>query len=350
MGKSKILYWIVQLIAWGILCGIIGIAAVIQGDFNSQTALKLTELYILLIFFSNIIRWVFIKRNWLNLKLAPLISRVMSFVFFLSMLLMVITNLSNLIFFQVQWISFSEFLINTLLYSLFLIMWSAVYLTYHLLQKSRLQELNNLKLQASQTESELKTLRDQLNPHFLFNSLNSIRALIEIEPNTAKSANTTLSSLLRSSLLLGRKSLISLQDELQLVEEYLKLEKIRYEERLSYTLKNEVQSTVLIPPFLIQSMVENAIKHGISKRVKGGEINVHVRYENNNLLMEVINDGEFEEDNNSGIGIQNTKRRLEIIFGRSAGFEIKNINNKVHSYIWINQVQLIETNYESNYY
>ena len=348
MGKHKLLYWIVQLVSWGVLCGIIGIAAFVQGEFNFRTAFKLIELYVLLIFFSNIIRWAFIRRNWLNLKLAPLIPRVITLSFLLSILLMLIINLSNVAFYQENLIPFSEFMVNSLLYSLFLIMWSAVYLTYHLLQKSRLQEINNLKLQASQTQNELKTLRDQLNPHFLFNSLNSIRALIEIEPTTAKSAITTLSSLLRNSLLLGKKSFISLQEEMQLVEEYLKLEKIRYEERLSYSLNNEVHNHIQIPPFLVQSMVENAIKHGISKKVIGGEINVSIRFENNNLIMEVINDGEYNDNQNSGIGMKITKRRLEIIYGHAAGFEIKNIKNKVYSHIWINEIQLKEANYESN--
>ena len=348
MKKIRLLYWIVQIVAWGVLCGIIGIAAFIQGEFNFQTVFKLIELYLLLLLFSNSIRWIFIKRNWLNLKLAPLIPRVMTFSFVLSTLLMLITNLSNFIFYEEKWITLSEFLVNVILYSLFLIMWSAVYLSYHLLQKSRLQEINNLKLQAIQTKNELKTLRDQLNPHFLFNSLNSIRALIEIEPITAKSAITTLSSLLRNSLLLGKKSFISLKEEMQLVEEYLKLEKIRYEERLSYTLINEVKKTLYIPPFLVQSMVENAIKHGISKKIKGGKINVNISFNDNNLILEVINDGEFNDNKNSGIGIKNTKRRLEIIYGQTAGFKIDNKKNKVQSYIWINKNQIKETNYESN--
>lgn len=348
MRKHRVLYWIVQLLAWGILCGMIGIAAFIQGDFNYKTSLRLIELYAILIFFSNIIRWAFIHRNWLNLKLGQLIPRVMTLALILSALLMLITSWSNVVFYEADWLTPSEFLVNSLLYSLFLIMWSAVYLTYHLLQKSRLQEINNLRLQASQTENELKTLRDQLNPHFLFNSLNSIRALIEIEPVTAKSAITTLSSLLRSSLLLGKKSFITLQEELQLVEEYLKLEKIRYEERLNYTIENEVPETIFIPPFLIQSMVENAIKHGISKKMKGGEINVIIHYANNNLMMEVVNDGEYNPKDNLGIGIKNTKRRLELIYGQAAEFEIRNIKNKVHSLISINQVELIEKKYESN--
>ncbi|PWH87107.1 sensor histidine kinase [Brumimicrobium oceani] len=348
MGKHKLLYWIVQLVAWGVLCGIIGIAAFVQGELSFRTGLKLMELYLLLIFFSNIIRWAFIKRSWLNLKLASLIPRVVTLSFLLSTLLMLITSLSTVIFYGEGWIPFSEFIINSLLYSLFLIMWSAVYLTYHLLQKSRLQEINNLRLQASQTQNELKALRDQLNPHFLFNSLNSIRALIEIEPTSAKSAITTLSSLLRNSLMLGKKSFISLKEEMLLVEEYLKLEKIRYEERLSYTLNCEPQKSIQIPPFLIQSMVENAIKHGVSKKLKGGEIVVNVYLREQNLIMEVINDGEYNERQNHGIGIKNTKRRLEILYGQEAGFGIKNKENKVYSHIWINKKKLIERSYESN--
>src|SRR5690554_8217460 len=120
-----------------------------------------------------------------------------------------------------------EFLVNILMYSIFFIMWTAVYLTYHLMQITRLQEIYNLKLKTSQTQNELKTLRDQLNPHFLFNSLNSICALIEFDPETAKSSITTLSSLLINSLLLGKKSYITLKEELQLVNEYLE----RSEER-----------------------------------------------------------------------------------------------------------------------
>lgn len=348
MGKHKLLYWIVQFIAWGILCGMIGIAAYIQGDYNYKSSLRLIELYILLISFSNIIRWAFIHREWLNIKLGQLIPRILTLSFTLSALLMLITSLSNVIFYEQDWLTPSEFILNSLLYSLFLIMWSAVYLTYHLIQKSRLQEINNLKLQASQTENELKTLRDQLNPHFLFNSLNSIRALIGFEPMTAKSAITTLSSLLRSSLMLGKKSSITLKEELQLVEEYLKLEKIRFEERLIYSIENEVKPTLNIPPFLIQSMVENAIKHGISKKLKGGEIKVHISFVDGELLMEVTNDGEFTPSNKTGIGIKNTTRRLEIIYGQAAKFEIKNIDNKVHSSIRINKVELIDKNYESN--
>src|SRR5690554_2172181 len=343
MKKTKLLYWIIQLISWGSFCVMIGVASILQGEFTSSTLWKLILLFIFLILISHTIRLVLIRREWLNLKVGQLIPRTLALILSLSTLLLIINNTSNHYLFNEEWSSSAEFSINVLMYSIFLIMWTAVYLSWHLMQKSRLQEIYNLKLQTSQTQNELKTLRDQLNPHFLFNSLNSIRALIEFDPETAKSSITTLSSLLRNSLLLGKKSYITLKEELQLVNEYLELEKIRFEERLNYTIENKVSDTIYIPPFLIQSMAENAIKHGISKSSKPGEIKICISIHNEQLIMEVINTGEYRKNEHSGIGIANTKRRLEIIYGENAGFDIKNMNHKVRSHIWINTNQLKDT-------
>ena len=106
------------------------------------------------------------------------------------------------------------------------------YLAFIFIEQNRQQEIQRLKLSASEKEIELKNLRAQLNPHFLFNSLNSIRALVGLDPEQAKSAITRLSSLLRHSINLGKQTLVSLEDEIELVKNYLELEKIRFEERL----------------------------------------------------------------------------------------------------------------------
>ena len=348
MKKTKLLYWIIQIISWGSFCVMIGMASIIQGEFSDRILFKLIELFLLLILISHAIRLVFIHRNWLNLKVGALIPRALGLIFTLSSLLTIINNTTGYLLFEEAWVTIPEFFVNILLYSIFLMMWTAVYLSYHLIQKSRLQEIYNLKLKSSQTQNELKTLRDQLNPHFLFNSLNSIRALIEFDPETAKSAITTLSSLLRSSLVLGKKSYITLNEELQLVNEYLELEKIRFEERLNYQIDNQVIETLYIPPFLIQSMAENAIKHGISKSSKKGEIDIKIYYVEDLLVMEVTNTGSYQKNKRSGIGISNTKRRLEILYGEDAGFEIKNEDNRVKSHIWIKEHQLKHNTNESN--
>lgn len=348
--KNNVLYWIVQLVGWGFFSGMIAIATYLQGDVNGRTFYKIVEIYVLLLFISHGIRTILIKKDWINLKLGPLIPRSIGLVLIASVLLLTINNVTGILLFKDHWLSPLPFLINVLLYSIFLILWTAVYLSYHLLRKSRVQELYNLKLQATQKESELKTLRDQLNPHFLFNSLNSIRALVEVDPKIAKTSITTLSNLLRLSLLLGKKPFISLSEEFNLIQEYLKLEKIRFEDRLTYSVSNEVKEPCEIPPFLLQSMVENAIKHGISKLRKGGTIEIHTYFDNDELKLQVTNTGTYNPSKSKGIGIYNTKRRLYIIFGKDgASFTIKNEGNKVKALIVISKLKLKERTNESTH-
>lgn len=341
MQRASAIYWVIQLLGWGIFCALIAIANYEQNGFNNETAFRLLQLYLLLVLVTHGIRYTLLRFDWLNLKLTPLIPRVLLLNIFASMVLLIVSSISSYLIFDEPLGRLIEIIVNILLYTIFFIMWSAVYLTYHLLRKSRKQELDNLKLIASNHEIELKTLRDQLNPHFLFNSLNSIRALIEIDPVTAKSAITTLSNILRDSLKLGKKSLIHLEEEIKLVSEYLKLEKIRFEERLTYSIECKIDDQLLIPPFLLQTMTENAIKHGISKKASGGLVDVCVYEEGGNIYLEVINTGaHYEASERSGIGIVNTKRRLEIQFGENAGFWIGNKENKVCAYVWIDKNEL----------
>jgi two-component system LytT family sensor kinase len=214
---------------------------------------------------------------------------------------------------------------------LLMILWNAIYFTYHFFRKSIHQELHNLQLVSSQNEIELKTLRSQLNPHFLFNALNSIRALIDIEPTKAKQSVTTLSNLLRSSLVLGKNEYISVKEELQIVQSYLELEKIRFEERLEIAWElDETCMHYLVPPFILQTQAENAIKHGISKLIEGGEIRIQTRLIDSLWLeLNVINTGILGQSVDTGIGIENSKRRLDLQYGLNAFFELKQANNEV---------------------
>lgn len=340
MNRASAIYWVVQLIGWGLFCAMIAITSFLQGEFKGNTPYKLLELYIFLVIVTHGMRYLLVRLNWVNLKLTPLIPRVLLLNFTASLVLLLLINLSSVLILNESFIPLIEFIINSLLYTIFFVMWSAVYLTYHLLRKSRKQELKNLKLEASHHEIELKTLRDQLNPHFLFNSLNSIRALIEIDPTTAKSAITTLSNLLRNSLQMGKKSQVTILEEVNLVKEYLRLEKIRFEERLTYNIDVEVNDRIEIPPFLIQTMAENAIKHGISKSTSGGVIDIRIYETDEKLKLKVTNTGgEFAPNNVEGIGIINTKRRLAIQYGKNAGFSIKNEKDRVIALVWINQNQ-----------
>src|SRR5690606_38237133 len=125
--------------------------------------------------------------------------------------------------------------------------------------------------QAVKNEIELNRLISQLNPHFVFNSMNSIRALIDEDPKLAKQAVTELSNVLRNFLLMGKKTMVAFSEELKMVKDYLSLEKIRFEEKLQIIIKvDDDCMNFLVPPLMIQTLVENGIKHGTSKLPEGG--------------------------------------------------------------------------------
>ena len=164
----------------------------------------------------------------------------------------------------------------------------------------------------------------------MFNAMNSIRSLIEEDPYSAKIAVTKLSNILRYSLKMERVENVPLGEEMESVKDYLDLEKIRFEERLKYSLKIETESAKAeIPPMMIQTLVENGIKHGISKIPTGGEINIESKVNNSHLFINIISSGHIDEEalkNSKGFGVANTKHRLNLLFGEKAIFTLSNEN------------------------
>ncbi len=180
-------------------------------------------------------------------------------------------------------------------------------------------------------EVELSNLKAQLNPHFIFNALNSIRALVDEDPLKSKESITQLSHILRNSLLTDRKKLIPFSEELKTVMDYLSLESIRYEERLKTKIDIDKNSgKFMVPPLMLQTLVENGIKHGISNLKEGGEISISSKMFGKHLQLQIRNSGQLSNSfsEGKGFGIDNTRKRLNLIFGDSASFEIKNDTNK----------------------
>jgi two-component system, LytTR family, sensor kinase len=148
-------------------------------------------------------------------------------------------------------------------------LWSLIYFSVHFFENYKRAEIESYIWEAAVKDFELKTLKSQLNPHFMFNAMNSIRALIEEDPESAKNALTRLSAYFDILLKMERSETVPLEEEIQTVKDYLALEEIRFEERLKYNLNIDPKSLKIeIPPMMIQTLVENGIKHGISKKMK----------------------------------------------------------------------------------
>ncbi len=177
---------------------------------------------------------------------------------------------------------------------------------------------------------ELKTIKSHINPHFIFNALNSIRALIDEDPTRARQAVTGLSNILRSSMQSDQLEIIALKKELDIVKDYLALELIRFEDRLKVVYKiDEETLDHPIPPMMLQTLVENAIKHGIGKQVEGGQITITSNEDVGVYTLRVINSGKLEmQDGHGGFGLQSTSNQLSLIFGDKALFSITQMDAK----------------------
>jgi hypothetical protein len=206
-------------------------------------------------------------------------------------------------------------------------LWLCLYFFYHLFDRLNRSEIERFRLMTSVKEAELRALKSQVNPHFIFNSLNSLRALIDEDPERARKAVTQLANLLRYSLQSGQLETVPFEDELGVVNDYLALEQVRHEERLRLRLDIAPEALKLpIPPMLLQTLVENAVKYGISPRPDGGEIAIIARSSGGELRIQVSNPGEIEHDGevtSTGLGLRNAAERLRLIFGERATLSLR---------------------------
>jgi two-component system sensor histidine kinase AlgZ len=183
-------------------------------------------------------------------------------------------------------------------------------------ESARAAERRVLESQVTAREAELRALRAQINPHFLFNSLNSISALAGSEPEAARRMCQLLGDFLRTSLALGGRERVAFAEELALAERYLAIEQVRFGARLGVETHVEARArTCLVPPLLIQPLIENAVKHGVADRVEGGVVRIEARRRGATLEVMVENprDPEAPPRRGQGLGLTNVRQRLEAL-------------------------------------
>jgi two-component system sensor histidine kinase AlgZ len=174
-------------------------------------------------------------------------------------------------------------------------------------------------------DAELKALKAQINPHFLFNSLNSISALTSVDPARARDMCVLLGDFLRLTLGLGEKAVVHFSEELELLQKYLAIEKIRFGDRLSMQENIQEESrTCMLPPLLLQPLVENAVKHGIASLPEGGNVRLIAERQNGRLAILVENswDPDAPPRRSGGLGLKNVQQRLEARYGKEASLRV----------------------------
>jgi len=246
--------------------------------------------------------------------------------------------IANLIFLLIygaslQKISFTSYAFLLLSGLFFTIIAITIFYYFHLSENRKFQ---HLKEKQARTAAELTSLRTRINPHFLFNTLNSISGLIHDRPDEADEMLQQLSELLRYNLNAAEVNETELTRELQAVRDYLNIEKIRFGERLDFTISNDLDSFSL-PPLMLLTLVENGIKHGVSKIVEGGLVELKAFKENGKTLFTVFSTGKLvQKQAESGFGLKALKRLLEMHYKGNADFSLENHEDGVLAKIVIN--------------
>jgi signal transduction histidine kinase len=234
--------------------------------------------------------------------------------------------------------------------SLLLTVWVGLYFGYHYYSRYQQSVVEKLQLDAAVKEAELRALRAQINPHFLFNSLNTLRALIPRNLDRPREAITLLADLLRASLTMGQQKTITLAQELETVRSYLALEQMRFEERLRvfYSISPDA-ATFVLPPFVLQTLVENALKFGVAPFENGGDVHITAENTERKLVLTVKNRGALNAASSStGLGLKNARSRLSLLCGPEASLTLEQMLEPDGSWVVAKLVIPAKTNPHSS--
>jgi len=219
------------------------------------------------------------------------------------------------------WVGLAHFFQAALVVSL----WCAAFLSANEVRRRRVAETETLRLALEAQVAQFRALRSQLNPHFLFNCLNSLRELIDEDSDRAKQVVNRLSDLLRYTLRADRVETVSFKEELRAVEDYLSLEKVRFEERLRVSF--DIDPAIFdekLPPMILQTLAENGVKHGIAQVPAGGNLAIVAHVVDGKLQISVTNSGTLSltADGTFAVGLENARERLRLMYGERASLNL----------------------------
>lgn len=332
--NKKNLYWICQIGGWSFFVLLRILFYKLSNGFNTEVAISEFMLFAFGIVLSHVYRNIIVSSKWLRTDTLSIIPPVITAI-------IIISSIHEYAQYGVEFLlnvsgekhqNNVQIISNILNLALVYFFWTLIYFLFYFIENYKKAEIENLKWEASINEIELNKLKSQLNPHFIFNAMNSIRALVDENPLKSKDAITQLSNILRNTLQMGKNKVISFDEEMRVVTDYLALESIRYEERLKTIIQLDPQSRdFFVPPLMLQTLVENAIKHGISQLTKGGIVEIITKVKGDVLYITLRNSGQLKEntDEDTGFGLKNTLQRLQLLYKDAAVLKISNENDSM---------------------
>jgi len=330
-GNRNLLFWVLHTTGW-IAYGFalyVGSAVYVREPGYEKVIAVATVSGILL---SAPLRLLY-RRLWASGPRAILVGTAIA-CWLIALVRAAIINTSVREFIKSQWLADHppmplEIFAGTLYSMLLLLCWSGLYYGIKFYERLQLEREVTLKASALAQEAQLKMLRYQLNPHFLFNTLNAISTLVlDGQNRTANLAVSRLSEFLRYTLDQDPMKKVTLRQELDALNLYLAIEKLRFGERLKLEFDvDERCETALVPSLLLQPLVENAMKYAIAPREAGGAVTIFAGIEDNGLRLAVVDDGPglpvgSSGGNGRGVGLRNTRERLAVLYGDRHRIEI----------------------------
>jgi sensor histidine kinase YesM len=334
---SAVGYWGLQAVGWGSYFYAQASGEVIFADASWQQAGSLWGGFCLgAIVLTHALRLIVRSRGWLSLPPWGLLVRMTAATLLIAATLDTLTVvLSSMQYHSTVAPMYGAFyrrlshrsqLINQFISTLLItVLWVGLYLSFAVQRYRHQAQLRQTELTTALQSAELRLLKAQLNPHFLFNALNGVRALIGDEPARAQEAVTQLARTLRYTLASGEEELVTLSRELEMVNDYLALESMRFENRLQVVREIAPESTpVLVPVMLVQALVDNAFKHGIAQLKQGGTLRIEARVIGEELLLRVTNPCPEHPvvPPGEGMGLRNSAERLRLLFGERANLRL----------------------------
>jgi len=321
------LYWTCQAAGWGAftLYALTGYVATVGR--SHIRAVDVASFFFFDAFIcplaTHALRWWMRTHGWLELPVRRLAPRLV-----LAVLLIVVPITSCV----VTWIALTRhgqilpvdaIVGMTIVFSFAMTGWLAIYFQVVSRRRQRMLERQALELSIVARDAQLRALRAQINPHFLFNALNSLRGLIAEDPPRAASMVTGFAGLMRYALQSDRTETVTLAEELAAVDDYLELERMRFEERLRVERAVSPDARdARLPPMLLQLLVENAIKHGVATLREGGVVRIDAAIADAQLQLRVSNSGVLSRGNGTGVGLDNARERLRLLYGTAASLAL----------------------------
>lgn len=338
--KSQLAYWIFQLTGWGVITLGRFVGGVTLLDLAwSRLLLELLLVNTVGLALSHWLR-DFVRRNrWRALPIRKLAWRILVVSFVCGAPLGIVTQFTYLSALVDPGLLLREYApalqfqlalpfgiaLEIANWTAVFIAWLVIYFIAVAVREHRSAQLKQSELARALQLAELRLLKSQLNPHFLFNALNTVRSLIADDPARAQDAVTRLAKTLRYTLTSPQDELVTLSQELEIVADYLELESMRFEDRLRVEIHVPDEAAgVHIPVMLLQTLVENAIKHGIAQLPAGGLLRVSARLQNELLMLEIENPRSSAPltTAHDGVGLSNARDRLRLLFGARASLEL----------------------------